>query len=73
MQHQRETIKKALANLTQEEERVISVRFDLIGNSSKYTHKEIGMMFGKSRYSIRKIEKEAIDKLRENMKLRDLQ
>jgi RNA polymerase primary sigma factor len=58
----KEKIRDALLSLTQREEQIIRMRFE-IGYETAYTLDEIGREFGLTRERIRQIENEALKKL----------
>lgn len=59
-----QTIHSALRSLTEREQRVLSLRYGLVGDHS-YTLEEVGKLLGVTRERIRQIEKEALWKLRQ--------
>ena len=60
----RETVHSALRGLSDREQRVLSLRYGLVGDHT-YTLEEVGRLLGVTRERIRQIEKEALWKLRQ--------
>jgi RNA polymerase primary sigma factor len=67
----REDIERVLTCLTQREARVLELRYGLVDGHA-YTLKEVGEKFGLTRERIRQIENEALARLREPIRSRQL-
>jgi RNA polymerase sigma factor (sigma-70 family) len=66
-----ETLKEALAELTDKEREILTLRFGLEDDQPK-TLREIGAIMGLSRERVRQIENQALAKLRRSSKARAL-
>ena len=64
-------VAEALAELTEREQRILSMRFGL-GGAGEHTLEEVGKVFGVTRERIRQIEAKALAKLREPKRARKL-
>jgi RNA polymerase primary sigma factor len=64
-------VAEALAELTEREQRILSMRFG-IGGAGEHTLEEVGKVFGVTRERIRQIEAKALAKLREPKRARKL-
>jgi RNA polymerase primary sigma factor len=67
----REDIERVLTSLSQREARVLELRYGLVDGHA-YTLKEVGEKFGLTRERIRQIENEALQRLREPQRARQL-
>jgi RNA polymerase primary sigma factor len=67
----RESIARALDELTPREQRILRMRFG-IGDSPEHTLEEVGKVFGVTRERIRQIEAKALGKLRQARRSRAL-
>jgi RNA polymerase primary sigma factor len=67
----RERFKDILADLTPREQKILAMRFGL-EDSITHTLEEVGQEFGVTRERIRQIEAKALQKIRENEKLKKL-
>jgi RNA polymerase primary sigma factor len=67
----RDSIAKALDELTPREQRILRMRFG-IGDSAEHTLEEVGQVFGVTRERIRQIEAKALGKLRHARRSRAL-
>jgi RNA polymerase primary sigma factor len=68
----RDVIKDILTDLTEREQKILSMRFGLEDGVS-HTLEEVGKVFGVTRERIRQIEAKAIEKIREHQKSRALE
>lgn len=67
-----DTIEEVLEQLSEREMRIIKLRFGL-GGEGPYTLEETGRFLGITRERVRQIQEKAIDKLRDNFLIQDLQ
>lgn len=67
----RERLYEILVDLTEREQRILSMRFGL-ENGITHTLEEVGQEFGVTRERIRQIEAKALEKIREHKKLKKL-
>ncbi len=67
----RERLYEILVDLTEREQRILSMRFGL-ENGITHTLEEVGQEFGVTRERIRQIEAKALEKIREHHKLKKL-
>ncbi len=67
-----DTIEEVLEQLSEREMRIIKLRFGL-GGEGPYTLEETGKFLGITRERVRQIQEKAIEKLRENFLIQDLQ
>lgn len=68
----RDYIKEVLADLTEREQKILSMRFGLEDNIS-HTLEEVGKVFGVTRERIRQIEAKALEKIRGHHKIKKLE
>jgi len=68
----RDQIKEVLVDLTEREQKILSMRFGLDDNIS-HTLEEVGKVFGVTRERIRQIEAKALKKIREHKKAEKLE
>lgn len=67
-----DTIEEVLEQLNEREMRIIKLRFGL-GGEGPYTLEETGKFLGITRERVRQIQEKALEKLRDNMLIQDLQ
>lgn len=68
----RDQIKEILVDLTEREQKILSMRFGLEDNIA-HTLEEVGKVFGVTRERIRQIEAKALDKIRGHSKVKKLE
>lgn len=68
----RDQIKEVLVDLTEREQKILSMRFGLEDNVS-HTLEEVGKVFGVTRERIRQIEAKSLEKIREHAKVKKLE
>ncbi len=68
----RDQIKELMADLTEREQKILSLRFGL-EDGVTHTLEEVGKIFGVTRERIRQIEAKALEKLRQHHKIKKLE